>query len=1162
MTSEDLTIRIGHSDGLTDMCYDDSGKYLVSCGFDGSVKIWKGVDDDEPKTLRLGDQVHSVAIKGATLYVGSDNNSVDRYEFPKGEPDGILARFTGTPTCLAVSESKKYVAAGSSDFDLKVMLMETGKQKCFLGHQAPILSVSLDPMDEYLASMSCDGTMKVWNLSNQESVTSISVVKPSNDVGNSESMGKICWRPATGEDIAVPVADGVAIYSRITWQCAQSFKTDVCSTMFQCCAFSLCGRFVAGGTADGWIVVWDAETQECVRTQQSPHKASICSIAWNPQENNSLAFSDVHGQIGVLDNVVLSEQPTKKPSDQNDIDALFDDEDDNMMVDLMAEEDKPKDEVIPSTKKNKHIFDDSDNESESASRKGSQLPDLPPIPSTLDVFGEDNLDLAPPSIPPPGGVSKPLLDDDASSVATAQTGTVLTKAQPSSMQPPFQPGSTPVHLSHRFMVWNSVGIIRCYNDEIEHAIDIEFHDAQTHHPLHLSNNERFTMADLSQHAAVLATESDGDTVSKLKCVHFSSWDNNKQWSVDMPEGEDIQAVTIGDYWIAVCTDAMQVRLFALGGTQRQIFSLPGPVVAMAAHTDQLSIAYHITQGFSTNQCLGFMLLEVGAGSGCKAKKVVGGQPLPISNASTLTWIGFTCEGTPATVDSTGIVRLMNRSFCGTWVNVLNTKQATKSRYDHYWVVGLHQDPQQVRCILCKGLSYPQTLPRPTLTVLQYKMPYCDMENDKGTYEEEYWRTRLMSSFTDYLTSRGYEEDAETKQKYELNAQRTLMKLFALLCKTDQEFEAHEVCGLMPSASSVNLAIKYASRIRKIMLAQRLSEVAQEKAQDEMEAAIRKQKKENQGVDEEDSDEDVEDFRDELRSGYSASETEWTKARSQQAAVTPSQASRFTDRDTDVEVVTSQRSVAEPEQEIKPKPGRSLSSQLAGTRRNPFKKSTSAASSPAIKSQTTPSSAPTSGSVLDNIKRTTPTQQRRGPVISDSGSRKSKGKDSAKTPKSGQSTLFSTKLNLTSTPKPKKQVQRCKKDDNEECDIPTLKEKLNGQRKNSGVQLYIEENLALIQQENPDVDGVDARKIAIQAFRDLTPEDRTVWNDRAKATQPPDVPVAQKRKHVSEEEEYDNSENAPPTNETEGLEKPKLKKIKDSEMDARSKLSAFSYQAQE
>ena len=45
------------------------------------------------------------------------------------------------------------------------------------------------------------------------------------------------------------------------------------------------------------------------------------------------------------------------------------------------------------------------------------------------------------------------------------------------LQGPFQPGSTPIHLESRFMVWNSVGIVKSFNSDDENSIDVEFHDA-------------------------------------------------------------------------------------------------------------------------------------------------------------------------------------------------------------------------------------------------------------------------------------------------------------------------------------------------------------------------------------------------------------------------------------------------------------------------------------------------------------------------------------------------------------------------------------------------------------------------------------------------------------------------------------------------------------
>lgn len=84
--------------------------------------------------------------------------------------------------------------------------------------------------------------------------------------------------------------------------------------------------------------------------------------------------------------------------------------------------------------------------------------------------------------------------------------------------------------------------------------------------------------------------------SKLVCMHFSSWDSCKEWSVPLPEGEEIEAVTLGDGWVAVATDQRLVRVFSVGGLQKEVFSIPGPVVTMAGHTHQLILVYHKGMG--------------------------------------------------------------------------------------------------------------------------------------------------------------------------------------------------------------------------------------------------------------------------------------------------------------------------------------------------------------------------------------------------------------------------------------------------------------------------------------------------------------------------------------------------------------------------------------
>ena len=79
-------------------------------------------------------------------------------------------------------------------------------------------------------------------------------------------------------------------------------------------------------------------------------------------------------------------------------------------------------------------------------------------------------------------------------------------------------------------------------------------------------------------------------------MHFSSWDNSKEWSTTMPEEEDIECITMGEGWVAVATDTRNVRLFSITGIQKEMFSLPGPVVCMAGHTCQLIVVYHRGMG--------------------------------------------------------------------------------------------------------------------------------------------------------------------------------------------------------------------------------------------------------------------------------------------------------------------------------------------------------------------------------------------------------------------------------------------------------------------------------------------------------------------------------------------------------------------------------------
>jgi len=170
-------------------------------------------------------------------------------------------------------------------------------------------------------------------------------------------------------------------------------------------------------------------------------------------------------------------------------------------------------------------------------------------------------------------------------------------------QKPFQPGATPEHLMHRFMAWNSVGIIRCHSEDEISTIDIEFHDASLHHPLHFTNVMNHTMATLSTTAAVLACRSLEGIPSKLVCLHFGTRDSTKEWTVSMTKGEEIVGVAVNSHFIAAATNCGYVRIFTVGGLQYHVISVAGPVVALSMCETQLMIVYHHATAFQPRRPL-------------------------------------------------------------------------------------------------------------------------------------------------------------------------------------------------------------------------------------------------------------------------------------------------------------------------------------------------------------------------------------------------------------------------------------------------------------------------------------------------------------------------------------------------------------------------------
>ncbi|XP_051872624.1 LOW QUALITY PROTEIN: WD repeat and HMG-box DNA-binding protein 1 [Pristis pectinata] len=1074
MPAERKPMRYAHPEGYTGVCFDETGRYIVTGGSDGDVRIWESLDDDDPKSINVGDKVYSLALRNGMLVTSVSNNIVQVNSFPEGSPEGILTRFTAEANHVVFNNNATSVAAGSSDFMVKIIeIKDNSQQKTIRGHDGPILSVAFDPKDVFLASSSCDGSVCVWKIADQTLVSSWSLLTKFNEVNRATSICRLEWQPKTGKFLAVPVENAVKLYERKSWENVANLSDDSITMPLSVVSWSPCGDYVAAGSIDGSMAVWNVQTKKCVERLRHEKAHRICAMAWHPLKGN-IAYTDSEGNLGMFEGILadVGSKGLASHSSATTLDDLFDEESDI----------------------------------------GS--------PTHLDKVADDD-------------------DDDHASIPRAAPISVgYSGPLPTPKQKPFQPCSTPSHLSHRFMVWNSIGIIRCYSDDQDNAIDVEFHDTSLHHAIHLSNVLNHTMADLSHEAVLLACAKSDEHPSTLQCIHFNSRDTNKEWMVDLADNENIEAICLGQGWAAVSTSALIVRIFSIGGIQKELFSLMGPVVSMSGHGEQLMISYHQGTGFDGDQCLGVQLMELGK----RKTQVLHGVPLPLSRKSYLAWQGFSAEGTPVFADSDGIVRMLNRSLGNTWIPVSNTRDHCKGKSDYYWVIGIHENPQQLRCIPCKGAKFPPTLPRPTVTVLPLKLPYCQTSSEKGQLEEQYWRSVLFHNHFDYLAANGYEFDQAAENQALKEQQELLMKMFALSCKVDREFRCEELSEFM-TQNVLNLAIKYASRSKRLTLAQRLSDLAQEKA-----ATLNAIQ--------------VEDM--ELNTGYSRSVTGWNSLHLQPPAQNWIQntgggneegAQNDAEEDGSCGLDPEERLHAKRRlnpfgkdldsmEKITPKSVALTSNILA--RGNPFKVTSGGITNGL------PGTPTRNSSILDSMVKTSKRSTSNSQSVNKEKSPVLKPLISKLKAKQTQATLFQS-----TTPKSSSTIVEDKHIEAKPVQtvIPDSKVTDNKKPKKTGFQLWLDESRDDIIAESPDLTEEEIIKEGMNRFRILSAEERKSWTERAKSATNniPDTEV-KKRKRTEElgadelEDKKENSEESEAS----------AKKKKPEHLSVNSRLSAFAF----
>ncbi|MCS7016517.1 MAG: WD40 repeat domain-containing protein [Gemmatales bacterium] len=173
--------RLGHPRGVTALAYSPDGRFLLSASLDQTVTVWDGAQG-EPRTQFLlvnGHVVRSMAFAPDGRTVALATGPADTRVRRAGQivlwdvaSERVLAKLHGhgrAVSSVAWAAAGRILISGSADTTIRFWDVERRREYAMLqGHRAEVgfeaLAVALSPDETWLASLSFDGTVKLWRL--------------------------------------------------------------------------------------------------------------------------------------------------------------------------------------------------------------------------------------------------------------------------------------------------------------------------------------------------------------------------------------------------------------------------------------------------------------------------------------------------------------------------------------------------------------------------------------------------------------------------------------------------------------------------------------------------------------------------------------------------------------------------------------------------------------------------------------------------------------------------------------------------------------------------------------------------------------------------------------------------------------------------------------